>query len=223
MAIGKSKAVNILLKEDKGNLYRILKISHDKDKYGGNYFKAMIPDLIGKKINTHKSSKYIKPPDLKAFLSSKRRLNTEVFHEYTYHYESGVAHFKNSKGEHLYQIKNLPKLQDNKFVNFIRFVIHDLSKFKAYKKPITGNDLILELQLNDFGRLLNLYLLEDINVKIINNDERVALVGSYTINVKETKKYVVVQEFCYIQPQLKEEKISFSLFTFNNTAINLTH
>lgn len=223
MAIGKSKSANILLKDDKGNLYRIFKIFHDKDKYGENYFKVMIPDLIGKQLNTHKTSKYIKPPDLKKFFNSKVVLNTDELHEYTYHYESGVAHFKNNQGKRPYQLKNLPKLQENKFLNFIRFVIHDLTKFKIYKKPITKKDLVLKLQLNGFGRLLNLYLLEDVNVKIINDDERVALIGSYKINVEGTKKYIVIQEFCYAQPQSKEEKISFSLFIFNNTAINLTH
>ena len=65
--------------------------------------------------------------------------------------------------------------------------------------------------------------MEDVNVKIVNDDERVVLMGSYKINVEGTKKYIVVQEFCYAQPQLKEEKISFSLFVFNNTAIKLTH
>ncbi|HLD92148.1 MAG TPA: hypothetical protein VI795_01990 [Patescibacteria group bacterium] len=215
------QTVNLFLKNEKGDLYRIYKISHGNDKYGENYFKVMVPDLIGRKIYTHKTSKYIKPPDLKAFFSSKRELNIDLFHEYTYHYESGVAHFKNNRGNHLYQIKNLPVLHENKFLNFIRFIIHDLSRFKVYKGRVTENDLVLELPLNNLGRLINLYLLENVNIKIVNDDERVSLIGSYKINVEGTSKYLIVQEFCYVQPQLKEDRIGFSLFVFNDTAIKL--
>ncbi|GEM_PF-6273793 len=215
------QVVNVILKDEKENLYRIFKISHERDKYGENYFKVMVPDLIGKQIITRKTSTYIKPPDLEKLLGNVINLGAEEFHEYTYHYESGVAHFKNSHGQYLHQMKNLPKLQENRFLNFIRFVIHDLGRFNIYKKQITEKDLILELPLNDFGRIINLYLLEDVNIKLINDDERVGLIGSYKINVKGTKRYVIVQEFCYSQPQLKEDKISFSLFVFNDTAINL--
>ena len=75
--------------------------------------------------------------------------------------------------------------------------------------------------MNKLGRLINLYLLEDINVRIDNDDERVGLIGSYNINVGGTKKYLIIQEFCYIQPQLKDDNIRFSVFVFDDTTISL--
>lgn len=213
--------INIILKDTKEVLYRIVKIGHEKDKYGNDYFKVMMPDLIGKKIHTKKTHQYVRPPDISAFIQSISEFNMEEFHEFTYHYTKGVAHFKNNRGKHIHQMKNLPKLQDKKFLNFIRFIIHDLKKFKIYKKSLTNNDLVLNLPLNNLGRLLNLYLLEDINIKIENNDKRVILIKDYKINISGTKKYLIIQEFCYSQPELKENNIDFILFVFDDTTIKV--
>lgn len=217
----KSNLVNVLIQDDKGNLFRIFKIAHEKDKYGENYFKLMLPDLVGQQISTIKTDKYVKPPDIQAFVQIGHSTNLEEFHEFTYHYERGVAHLKNVRGERLHQYKNLPTLHHN-LLNFARIVLHDLNRFRRYTKAITGNDLVLKMPLNGLGRLFNLYLVDNINIRIENDDaERVVLLGSYQLNVTGANKLLLIQEFCYFNEDKMDKNTSFSMFIFKDTSVKL--
>ena len=81
--------IRIFLTDVYGNYYRIASIANPKDHKGEYYLKMMFPDIKGIPLI---SGRHEKGGDIK-------RLNLEPggVQEFTYHYRSGISHFKDGK------------------------------------------------------------------------------------------------------------------------------
>lgn len=209
------KPFNVILKNMDGINFRIFKIFHLKSK-SEPYIKISIPDIQENELEIRETEEIIKPPDSKVFREQNPNFQKIKFHEFSYFYESGVSHFKDNIGQRPFIIKNHPKLSEVRKLNVLRFAVNDLTKFKTYSKS-NDNDLILTLPFNDFGRLFNLYLIEDINMRFNNNEPRTTLIGKHVFNIKDTKKYLIILEFAYSRPEFVDKDLALSIYSFKNT------
>ena len=214
----KYNKVKILIKKDNKH-YRLFTVIHDFDKYQKPFIKISVPDIQKKQLIVKDIKKFVLPTEQDDLLKTDNVNMLSLIHELSYHYQTGCVHFKNIKDEHLYQNKNMPVLKNEKFLLVTRLVFNDLNFFSEYKKITTANDIILKLPFNGLGRLFNIYLLEDINMRLENDNEKLPRLDGYRLDIQGSNVHILIDEHCYMDEKLKPSKFSFSFFLPNDTRV----
>lgn len=132
------RTLRIFLKDEANNYYRIFNIANPKDKKGEYYLKIMFPDIKNIRLLTGSNTD-------KGIFKQQKPLENGV-QEFTYHYRSGVSHFKDAEG-HIDQKKNLPTLIIYPALHLVRFIIRQLEPFKIKdSSKITEDDFVLPIK-----------------------------------------------------------------------------
>lgn len=136
--MNKLKTLRIFLEDGADNYYRIFNIANPKDKKGEYYLKIMFPDITNIRLLTGSNA------DDGIFKKQKPLENG--IQDFTYHYRSGVSHFKDAEG-HIDQKKGLPTLITYPALHLVRFVVRQLEPFKIKdKSKIAKDDFILPIK-----------------------------------------------------------------------------
>lgn len=209
------KKVNFLVKSDE-RIYRLFSIMHEVDSHGEPYLKVIVPSLISTSTSILELDHYIHPIEQESLIANLGDYQVEQIHELTYHYVSGVTHFKNTDNEHIGQSKDGPKLTNNKYLLISRLVFNNLEKAEIYEKTVQKDSIVLELPFNHLGRLFEIYI-TSVNLRIENSQiEKLPLLATYKITITGSEEVIIVNEYCYFYKDLKPENISFSWFLPNN-------
>lgn len=216
--VKKNNRVRILIKNNNKN-YRLFTVIHDHDKYHEPFIKISVPDIKKKQLNVKEIKKFVLPTEQDNLLKTSNENMFSLIHELSYHYQTGCVHFKNIQDEHLYQKKNMPVLKNEKFLLVTRLVFNDLNFLSEYKKIATTNNIFLKLPFNNLGRLFNIYLLEDINIRLENNNEKLPRLDGYRLNIQGSSVHILIEEHCYTEEKLKPSKFSFSFFLPNDPRV----
>jgi hypothetical protein len=209
--MGKNNKIRILIKKD-NNYYRLFTVIHHFDNHKEPYIKISVPDIQKKQLIIKDVKKYVSPIDQDNLLKDVKGDVINSLHELSYHYQTGIIHFKNIYDRHLYQMKDIPILHNEKFLLVTRLVFNDLSIISEYKKKITSNDIILQLPFNNLCRLFEIYLHEDINVRLENDKTELTRIGGYKLNIQGSNTHILIEEYCYSQKKFKPKNIMFSFF-----------
>jgi hypothetical protein len=190
---------------------------HEVDNHGEPYLKVIVPSLVSSSTSILKLDHYIHPIEQENLFSKLGECQLKQIHELTYHYVSGVAHFKNTENEHIGQSKNGPKLSNNKYILISRLVFNNLEKAKIYEKIVQEDSIVLELPFNHLGRLFEIYI-TSVNLRIENSQiEKLPLLATYKITITDSNDVIIVNEYSYFHSDLMPENISFSWFLPNNS------
>lgn len=134
--MSKLKIKRIFIKDEQGKFYRICGITNTKDATGEYYVKILFPDQKNIPLIGTTNNEKLEIIDLEIVGSGVQ--------EFTYHYKSGVSHYKASESEFVDQKRLLPKLSDFKGLFLLRYTIHLIDFLKPYKESdVSPDDLVL--------------------------------------------------------------------------------
>lgn len=210
--MNKLKVQRVLIKDNKGNFYRICNISNPKDRYGEYYVKLIFPEFRGVPLLGETNDKY------------GGVLHVEFvpdgIQEFTYHYKSGVSHFKSSSDEYSDQKKNLPKLGDFKGLHLLRFTIFSLDYFEYYpSNKICRGDLVLKHKFNGLPRVFEMALFADPRIIHINVSKDRSL-ANYDWEIDEKGVYFSISDMEY-KKNPKDNKYVTKLFRYDDPVLFL--
>ncbi|MFA6392120.1 MAG: hypothetical protein WCW66_05245 [Patescibacteria group bacterium] len=162
------KIDRLLIKDDQNNLFKIFNILSESDKHKEPYVKICFPKnkFGGALYDVDKSSEIIDN-----YYKQFKRLNIELI-EFTYHYISGVSHFK-SKNGHILQIKKLPGIKSKIPINILKIIIFDLDSLHTFNNQIIPGYFIIPNKFNlKQGRIIDIYInqKEDPNIEVGNKE-----------------------------------------------------
>lgn len=198
-----------------GDKYRLFSIIHKLDHKKEPYIKVVVPSVKDKDCNLYDGETYIQSVDQDSLFSKSGDLQINNIHELSFHYQSGVIHFKNSKNEYIGQVKNKPNLTSSKFMLVTRLVFNNLEKIDKYTKKIKSDSILLPFPFNNLGRLFEIYL-TTVNIKFENEQfEKIPQIGNYVLNIANSDVHIVINEHSYFKPDLVPINISFSWFLPN--------
>lgn len=152
---------NVIIRDKEGNYFRICSFANPTDHSGEYYIKLLFPDirdipLIGD--TTNKQKKVI-----------KRELMADGVQEFTYHYQSGVAHYKADSSLYVDQIRKLPNLDKSNALHLIYYSIFTLALFKRIDdKSISDEDILIKNNYNGMPRTFEFTISSDPDVRITN-------------------------------------------------------
>lgn len=144
----------LFIKDINGNLFKICLLKNLTDKHGEPYLKICLPKKIkeGRLYDINKSSRVL-DNYYEQFKYEKKFLS-----DFTYHYISGVSHFK-FKNDHILQLKKLPRIKNDTIKPFLLLKIDIFDLPEPHIKKISKNDFIIQTPFNNKrGRILHVYL-----------------------------------------------------------------
>jgi hypothetical protein len=147
---------NKLFISDDTNVFRLLGFEVMQDSHGEHYLKVVFPDLRSSAI--HFQQVRTGPPgDLP--LGQVDESPLQGITEFTYHYQSGVSHYKAGSTTVL-EKRNLPSFQDDQPIHILRLTVFDLEAFSPYTKQRSDKDFIAATPFDGHGRVFGLYALK---------------------------------------------------------------
>jgi len=212
----KLNITRVLLRDGSGGTYRPLSFACELDAAKSEpYFKVLFPDLKGKTIysdqvpDTKRAREHLIDPAVATLMPTGAD-------EITYHYDSGILHYKAS-GKAVKEWRGLPCLGNYGFIHLCRFTIHDLSQFAV--RPVnndTGTDMVLEHPFVGAPRIFNLYLISsDKVVELVNTDPQTRLLSVKRVSgLKDAKAELLVADYELLPPYPPET--GYSIFTYDD-------
>lgn len=180
----------VLIVDENGNYFRICGISNPVDYKGEYYIKVVLPDFKGTPLLAEINGR-------KGEVVGETRMESDV-QEFSYHYKSGVSHFKRSSDNYVDQKKDLPKLSDFNGLHLFRYTIFALDGFKKFPtNKITDNDLILKNKFVGLPRMLDIAITADPNIHYINVSEHKSL-SNYQWEMNEKGVYFSISDLEFI-------------------------
>jgi len=152
---------NIYLKNQKGELYRICGVTNPIDSIGEKYIKLVFPDL--------KNIPLIgKTNDALMNVTESEFLKNGVI-EFSYHYRSGVSHYKEPSQVRVDQKRCLPTISEKGGLHLLILKIHSLVGFKVKDKTkIRETDVILFNSFNNMTREISFMLFKNSDFYVEN-------------------------------------------------------
>lgn len=203
----KSVINRIYLKDTENNLYRICSFSNWRDKYGEFYLKVMFPDLKNIPLLTGLHDRGVVEPG--------ERL-PEGIQEFTFHYRSGVSHFKNSS-KSVDPKRDLPTLIDSPALSLFRFIIRSTHIFKIQKQSkISNNDFILPVNFEGYPRGFEFAISRVSGPWNIINEAGDEPVLSYKIPLDDKNTFLHIADSKWTRPPMVAGKPPFEIFRYEN-------
>ncbi len=140
----KLRSTRLLLKDEAGNLHKLLRISDDNDKHNEPYFKIMFVEFQkGATLTQGIGMREIDGKTVK-LRDSKPPVKCKV-ESLTYHYLAGVKHLKTVDGQYLSRHRDFPRLQD--VHRPVLICCYTLDKFEGHteiSKAAREEDVVIE-------------------------------------------------------------------------------
>lgn len=175
---------NVIVRNTKGDYFRVCSFANLVDRSNEYYIKLLFPDirdipLIGD--TTNEKLKVV-----------KRELMADGVQEFTYHYHSGVAHYKANNALYVDQAKKLPSLKNSKALHLIHYVIYTLAIFKPVEeKSITEKDILIKDPYNGMPRTFEFTISSDPDVRMTNIGPH-SLISINTFSLTEPGVYMTI-------------------------------
>ncbi len=202
--MSKLNKIRIFIRDKEGCYYRLCSVSNHKDKYGEYYLKIMFPD-IGRipLVTGHINKGKVLP---------SAPLNGIT--EFSYHYHSGIRHFKNTDGKYIDQKKKIGTLFQYPALHLLRFIIRSKSAFKPLQKSNVGkNDFVLPIELTGEPRGIEFAISRitgSWNVINIQNNQKVE---DYKIPLKEQNVFLHITDCVWtLPPNIIANDVLFEFF-----------
>ena len=203
--------INFLVNSD-NETYRLFSVMHGFDSKKEPYLKIVIPSIKSQSATLVKTDSYIQPMEQDSLFSKAGDSQVNNIHELSFHYISGVMHFKNAKNEYIGQTRDSERIGNEKFMLVSRLVFNNLEKVDRYNKEIKNDSIVLNLPFNELGRLFEVYL-TTVNLKFENTQfDNLPQIDTHVLDVHNSNVHIVVNEYCYFKKDLIPENISFSWF-----------
>ncbi|MFA5830009.1 MAG: hypothetical protein WC843_06000 [Candidatus Gracilibacteria bacterium] len=143
----------LLIKDNQNNLFRILQFGPGLDEKNEPYVKICFPYFDNTRLY-----KMDQPGKVKDNLLSEFTPEYISINEFTYHYESGVSHFK-FNNSHTKQNKKLPTIKSKVPLHLLTIYIFDLNSVPKFTKKIGKLDFALPNAFNvNNGRMIDIYI-----------------------------------------------------------------
>jgi len=197
----------IYIQDKEGNFYRLCIFSNWQDKYGEFYLKIMFPDLVNVSLITGYHDKGI--------VELGEKLPNGIV-EFTYHYRSGVSHFKDLIGE-VNRKRNLPTLIEFPALFLLRFVIRSTSAFKIKKSPkLNNNDFLIPGHFDGTARGLEFVISRVSGPWNVINEAGKAPVHTYKIPLEDTNAFFHIADSVWVRPPVGDVVPPFEIFRYEN-------
>jgi hypothetical protein len=178
---------NLIIKDQNKTPFRICKFTLTTDKYNEDYIKFIFPELNKK------------PARFEDHSSNKVEV-IESITEYSFHFISGVSHFKTSNNR-IKRNESAGKFTNSKLLHIITFEIYDLLHFKPYSKNDPLDYTVKKKFESNKGKIFEFYLEPHSDKAIlpttINNSEsleNIELINLHPFS-KENKYTLVIVEY----------------------------
>ncbi|MCX6726736.1 MAG: hypothetical protein NTY75_02855 [Candidatus Shapirobacteria bacterium] len=197
----------VLIVDEFGNYFRICGMSNPIDYKGEYYVKVVLPDFKGIPLLAEINGR-------KGEVVGESRMESDV-QEFSYHYKSGVSHFKRSSDNYIDQKTNLPKLSDFNVLHLFRYTIFSLYGFKQFpRSKITDNDLILKDKFVGLPRMLDIAITADPDIHYINVSEHKPL-NNYQWDMAEKGVYFSIGDLEFVSIPKKQNRLT-ELFRYDD-------
>ena len=205
----KLKKIRIFLKDDKNKYYRICSISNQKDYTGEYYLKIMFPDIKGIPLITGHHNKGV--------VKLGEGL-IDGIQEFTYHYRSGISHFKNFNG-HIDTKRNMPTLFDHQALHLLRYIIRSLTIFEIQdNSKISSTDFVLPISFGLDPRGFEFAISRIVGPWSIVNEQGQDSITTYKIPLEDQNVSLHVSDGVWRRPPMGKLDTLFEIFTHDDPA-----
>ncbi len=207
--MSKFKKTRIFLKDDKGKYYRVCSVYNQKDSRGEYYIKIMFPDIKGIPL--------IAGHHNKGLTRVESRLNPDI-QEFSYHYRSGVSHFKNAKDK-IDSKRNMPTLHKFPALHLLRYTIRSLIPFEVQDpSKITADDFVLPIIFNGDPRGFEFAISKIKGGWNVINEQGNDPISTYKIPLEDTNVSLHISDAIWRRPPLVKGESLFEIFTHDDPA-----
>lgn len=182
---------NIFLKDCYGNYFRICHILNKKDKYGQYFLKISFPDTRKLPLTEMDHDKNHNVTKEKFFANKVQ--------EFTYHYESGVSHYKNTEAKYFDQKGLVTKITDFPALRLLEYSIYktDLFYFRD-KKSVSSNDFVIPYFFDGKARRLDIVISADPDVRMFA-DPPAEYIDLYRIDIDDPRANIFISDCYWLQ------------------------
>lgn len=136
--------------------------------------------------------------------------------EFTYHYRSGVSHFKDDVGK-VDSKKSMPTLIDNPALHLIRYTIRSLDIFKMQSpSKVSANDFVLPNPFDGIARAFEFAVSKISGPWNVINEQGKEPVVTYKIPLVDPNVSFHILDAVWHRPPLSKGDTLFEIFTHDN-------
>ena len=191
--------IRIFIQDDKGNYYRICNVSNSLDSRGESYVKLMFPDIKGIPLSAGLHNKGNVTPTTG---------HPNGIHEFTYHYRSGISHFKDGIDK-VDQKRNIPTLLNNAALHLLRFTIRTLDIFEVQDVSKVGSkDFVLPNPFDGNARALEFAVSRISGPWTVINDQGKEPVNTYKIPLTDPNVSFHIADAIWHRPPMGKGEAS---------------
>jgi hypothetical protein len=204
----------IFIKDINGFYYHILSVANPKDSWGEFYLKVAFPGAKGLQITSADSNEEGMIGNFDV---------TSGITEFTYHYRSGISHFKN-KNDYVDPKRNIPTLNKDFALQLFRYTIFLLDVYKPENNPIIINkDFVLPINFDKKARGLELAISRVKGPWKVTNTQGDEPVSTYILELEDPNVFFVLSDSVWNRgPMINMENPSFEIFRYNNPIENIS-
>lgn len=211
--MSKLRTNKIFLKDQAGNYYRICSVANPKDYTGEYYLKIMFPDIKDIPLITGEH-------DEKGVVGKIGRL-PKGLQEFSYHYRSGVSHFKDSSGR-VDRETNKPTLFSFPALHLVRFIVRSLALFGVKNgSEITGGDLVLPGVFDGRPRGFE-FVISRLLGWSVTNEQGKEPIYSYKIILEDPNVSFYIADGIWNRPPIARGDTLFEIFRYTNPTENFS-